>query len=720
MKHLFVFSFMVLILCVSCNSIAQDLPTINYPKIQGLEVAFDTINDVVIEDRFRVLENDTIPEILDWIAKEDSLTKTHVEGLPLFNVLNARLEELDKVQENNPYFVKSFTEDYTFYVKYIGAESTTNIYRSSKAGDEPINTLFRSSDYKPEGNTVYYITHYQPSWDGNYLAVALNSSSALGDHILVIDSKTGERLGGVLKNGSPGLFGGVRWLPDSSGFMYTYFPVVDVKKEGYKENSFTNLHLLTDEKPRIRKVLKNISSDETLVFPQVKITSDKAQYALGFMSTSNDYYDVYYKKWGGLSKESEKWEKILSISDKALWDNVEIKGDTVYFIRNLNKENYGLSYKLLTDRTSSIKDMFIPQAGETVDEFKIAGDVIYFSTTKNGIEGSIYSNEKSGSFKKLELPKKAGTISLMSNISSSSKISAQLQGWTYPSLRYEYMGENVWAQDTIIKNVYSNFSKFEVIETEYESHDGVMVPISIIRNSKKQSETSPPVIFAYGSFGSSLTPRFTKAHLSWVENGGIWTYVHIRGGGEKGPNWHADGSKKNKVNSWKDLIWAAKFLSTPNFANDTKPVLFVGSGGAIAGGMAINEAPELFSAFIAKVPVLNPLRLQFGSIPNQYQDEYGDINNSNESEWLYKMDPYANLVKGKNYPSTLVVISGKDDRLNLWQGTKYIASLQEKSGSKNPHLLMVDWNGTHSSSVDANEIFAKMFSWAEQQSKKID
>ena len=81
------------------------------------------------------------------------------------------------------------------------------------------------------------------------------------------------------------------------------------------------------------------------------------------------------------------------------------------------------------------------------------------------------------------------------------------------------------------------------------SKDGVMVPVTIIRNIKslasmddKPKEPIPCEIEAYGGYGMVKLPTVTHARLIWAKHfRGIFVFVHIRGGGEKGLLWHRDG-----------------------------------------------------------------------------------------------------------------------------------------------------------------------------------
>jgi prolyl oligopeptidase len=41
-------------------------------------------------------------------------------------------------------------------------------------------------------------------------------------------------------------------------------------------------------------------------------------------------------------------------------------------------------------------------------------------------------------------------------------------------------------------------------------------------------------------------------------NGGVLVISHVRGGGEKGNDWHKAGFKTTKPNTWKDFIATAE------------------------------------------------------------------------------------------------------------------------------------------------------------------
>src|SRR4029453_16295936 len=98
-------------------------------------------------------------------------------------------------------------------------------------------------------------------------------------------------------------------------------------------------------------------------------------------------------------------------------------------------------------------------------------------------------------------------------------------------------------------------------EVEVPSHDGAMVPLSIIyKEGLKLDGTHPLLLSGYGAYGMIRHVDYSPLNLAWLERGGVLAVAHIRGGGEKGKQWHVGGQKGTKPNTWKDFIACAEYL----------------------------------------------------------------------------------------------------------------------------------------------------------------
>ena len=101
-----------------------------------------------------------------------------------------------------------------------------------------------------------------------------------------------------------------------------------------------------------------------------------------------------------------------------------------------------------------------------------------------------------------------------------------------------------------------------------KSHDGVMVPVSIIYNKNiKMDGQNPAVLYSYGAYGNSTSPFFSPITLAYTLYNGVLVVPHVRGGGELGEAWHKAGQKETKPNTWKDGIATAEYLINEGYTN---------------------------------------------------------------------------------------------------------------------------------------------------------
>lgn len=132
----------------------------------------------------------------------------------------------------------------------------------------------------------------------------------------------------------------------------------------------------------------------------------------------------------------------------------------------------------------------------------------------------------------------------------------------------------------------------------------------------------------YGAYGMNMTQGFSIGRTSAMERGWILADAQVRGGGERGIQWHEEGKLYNKPNSMLDFISCAEFLIANRI---THPNLLAAKGSS-AGAMMVAQAclnlrPELFRACILNSPFLDVLNsLLDSSLPLSETDylEFGN------------------------------------------------------------------------------------------------
>jgi prolyl oligopeptidase len=233
-------------------------------------------------------------------------------------------------------------------------------------------------------------------------------------------------------------------------------------------------------------------------------------------------------------------------------------------------------------------------------------------------------------------------------------------------------------------------------EVTVKSHDGTMVPLSIIHKKGIPLNGSNPCwLTGYGAYGASLDPSYVHTLYAWYERGGILAIAHVRGGGENGEEWYRAGFQQTKPNTWKDFIACGEYLIEEKY---TSPAKLAGEGvsaGGILIGRAITERPDLFAVAISRVGCLNQVR--FETTPNGVNNtpEFGSCETKSGFQALYEMDAFLHVRDGVNYPAMLITHGITDPRVDPWQSAKFAARVQAASASGKPVLLRMDYEAGH-------------------------
>lgn len=236
---------------------------------------------------------------------------------------------------------------------------------------------------------------------------------------------------------------------------------------------------------------------------------------------------------------------------------------------------------------------------------------------------------------------------------------------------------------------------------DVSSHDGELVPV-VLMHVGELHEPRAAVVMAYGGFGYSvLTPNFDHWGAAWTAMGGLYVVVGARGGGEKGEQWHRDGMRENKGNTFLDVVSVARWLSAQGWTTPAQTGVSGLSNGALTAAACIQKWPAEFGAAVACAMHADNLKALRDSEP-VWSEEYGDGRVPEEFDWLLEHSPYHNAVQGTCYPALLVCAFGKDTRTLPEEGHKFTALMQWARGCDRPVLLRHEEEAGHATrSVDS-------------------
>ena len=260
-----------------------------------------------------------------------------------------------------------------------------------------------------------------------------------------------------------------------------------------------------------------------------------------------------------------------------------------------------------------------------------------------------------------------------------------------------------------------------------KSHDGEMVPISVLhRKGLALDGSAPLLLYGYGAYGYAMPASFVTNRLSLVDRGFVYAIAHIRGGTDRGYRWYLDGKLARKPNTFEDFIAAGRHLIGAGYTGAGRITAHGGSAGGLLVGAVANMAPELFAAIVAEVPfvdVVNTISDADLPLTPPEWDEWGDpIKDAGAYRTIRSYSPYDN-VEAKEYPAMMVTAGVSDPRVTYWEPAKWVARLRALKTDTNSLLLHTNMEAGHggaSGRFDRLEEVARAYAFVLMASGKAD
>jgi len=250
------------------------------------------------------------------------------------------------------------------------------------------------------------------------------------------------------------------------------------------------------------------------------------------------------------------------------------------------------------------------------------------------------------------------------------------------------------------------------------TRDSKRVPVSLVyrKDRFKKDGNNPLYQYAYGSYGSNVSPRFRSYTLSLMDRGFVFAIAHIRGSSTMGRQWYEDGKLLNKKNTFTDFIDVTKYLIEHKYSSADRIVAAGGSAGGLLIGAVANMAPELYLGLSAHVPFVDVITtMSDPSIPlttNEYT-EWGNPADKEYYEYMLSYSPY-DQVKSQDYPHMFVTTGLHDSQVQYFEPSKWVARLRELKTDNNRLLYDINMEAGHggtSGRFKRYEIMAKEYAF---------
>jgi len=661
--------------------------SLDYPETKKGAVV-DTYFGETVADPYRWLEDDMSEETAQWVKTQNKLTFSYLEQVPYRDTLKQRLEKLMNYEKISAPFTEG---DYTYFYKNDGLQNQYVLYRSKDGGEAEV--FLDPNTFSEDGTTS--MSGLSFSEDGSLLAYQISEGGSDWRKIIVINTETKKQVEQALVDVK---FSGVSWLAND-GFYYSSYD----KPEGSELSAKTDQHKVYYHK------LGQDQGEDTLVFGDTaeqkhryvgaKATKD-GRFLFISASVSTSGNKLFIKD---LTKPDSEFVTVVgnTDSDTSVIDN---EGSKLFLVTNLNAPNK----KVVTVDASNPQPEnwqdFIPET-ENVLNVTLGGNTFFANYMVDAISKVKQYNKKGELIREISLPG-VGTASGFGGKKEQTTLYYSFTNYKTPGTTYSFdvqSGESKVYRKSGIDFNSDNYTSEQVF---YTSKDGTKVPMIITYKSDiKLDGSNPTILYGYGGFNISLTPRFSSTTAAWLEQGGVYAVANIRGGGEYGKEWHKAGTQLQKQNVFDDFIAAAQYLQDKKYTSKKRLALRGGSNGGLLVGAVMTQRPDLFQVALPAVGVLDMLRYHTFTAGAGWAYDYGTSDQSKEMfDYLKGYSPIHNVKAGVEYPATMITTGDHDDRVVPSHSFKFAAELQANQAGTNPTLIRIETNAGHGAGTPTSKI----------------
>ena len=622
------------------------------------------------------------PEVRKYLEDENNYAEYNLRDTKnfkkiLFNEIKGRIKLDD---ESLPFVDKEFE-----YWSKTTAKGNYSIKLRKKIGTDNIEEIWNGDKEKEKLKTEYFgVGDLEISYNDKYLGYSLDLKGSEYYTINIRNINNNTLVSEQIEETS----GSITFSIDDKFIFYSKLDEHHRPRKIYRHKLGTTVNedkLIFEEKSDAFTCNISISSDEKYYFISTSDHNTSEQY----------YFSVNEENPKPKLIKERKRGVIYSVSS---WDN------RFYMHTNENAEDFKIDF--CEDLNKQEWKSFVPpKDGVLIGGLVFLKNWIIRSETSNALAKLIVRNPKTNEEKDLNFVDEKVIIPGIALKQKNRDTDEVYLSYSSPKTPGKTFLYNLKTKDKKLVKEQEipsghNPDDYIVERLECNTHDGKLIPITLIRHKRTKIDgSSNLLLYGYGSYGSSMSPGFSSARLSLIDRDVIWVTAHIRGGMERGMRWWKEGKLLNKKNTFKDYISAAKFLIDNKYTSKRKIIGMGGSAGGLLMGAVINEAPELFLGMVMAVPFVDSLTTNLDhSLPLTVGefDEFGNAKENKEHfDYIFSYAPYNNIKK-MDYPHILITTSLSDNRVLFDEPAKFTAKLRDFKTDNNLLLLKTEMNAGHS------------------------
>ena len=626
----------------------------DYPETKTVTQQ-DNYHGTVVSDPYRWLEEEKSEEVSAWVESQNTLARPYLAELPSRERYKERLTALwDYEKYSTPYMVNGKL----FYSYNDGLQNQYVLYMADGVNGKP-EVLIDPNTLSEDGTVSMASTELSPK--ASFLAYMLSDGGTDWKTIHVRDTSKKSDLTDTIKGIK---FSNIAWLPDESGFFYSRYPQNEAGKYDDSQTVSIYFHAIGtaqsedkkvfafDNKPTWNPYPSVVQDGKTLLISVFEGYQANGVYAKSLVNDNSELVPVF-DKWDGR------------------YDLIGEHDDELFFTSTANAPT-GKVIKVDFDGGVKATETVIESTSDTLSSVSLLGEKLFAQYLKD-VKGQVSVFDLNGEKIDEIAFTDIGSVSGFYGSKNADTTFYKLTGFTNPGQVFAYDVKS--GESSLFKSIDTgvNYDDYETKQIFYTSKDGTKVPMFIVhKKGLKLDGNNKTLLYGYGGFNISLLPRYSVSRMVWVEQGNVLAIANLRGGGEYGQQWHKAGTKLDKQNVFDDFIAAGEYLVESGYTTPEKMGIQGGSNGGLLVGATLTQRPDLFSAALPAVGVLDMLRYHTPSAnARAWSSDYGLSENKDEFEALYAYSPLHNTKPGTCYPATLVTTGDHDDRVVPWHSYKF-------------------------------------------------
>jgi oligopeptidase B len=644
------------------------------PVVEKKPHELEAHGDVRIDDYYWLRER-TNPEVLAYLEAENTYTAavmvpTEALQAELFEELKNRIPPDDST-------VPALSDGYYYYKRYE-EDLEYPIHCRREGSLEAPEEIILDANRVAEGHDFCSVRGLAVSPDTNLLAWAVDTVGRRKYTIRLTDLSTGEAMTDVI----PEVTGNLVWANDNRTLFYA-------KQDPETLRSY-----------RIyRHILGTDPSEDGLVFEENDPT-----FSVNVWKTRSEKYIMIQSEHTLASEfrflnadDPTGGLRIVASRERDVEYSVSHAGDRFIIKTNLDAENFRLVEAPVANPGRENWRELIPGRDDVfIQGVEVFHDFMVVTERRDGLRHLRIIPWNGGA----ELEVQFDEPAYVTWVDENHEFETSVLRYGYASLNTPetiYDLDLVTRERTLMKQeqIRGGFdaANYSVERLMAPARDGVEVPISLVyRSGIERDGSNPTLLYAYGSYGSSMEAWFRPQVVSLLDRGFIYAIAHVRGGQELGRWWYEDGKLLKKKNTFTDFIDCGRFLAEEGYTSPDRLFAMGGSAGGLLMGAVSNMAPDLFAGIIARVPWVDVVTTMLDDdipLTTAEFDEWGDPKQREYYDYMLSYSPYDH-VEAKGYPAMLVTTALEDSQVQYFEPAKWVAKLRAMKTDDHPLLLKTE------------------------------